>query len=324
VAREFDDLCLEASSFKRMAFASATKTTYRSQLNAYLRFCLYFERRPCPANQVTLKAYVAFLARSLKSSSIPCYLNVVRILHVSSGVANPFLDNWELSMVRRGVSRVIGVPPNQKLPITLVILRAFASKLDFELPGDSAFWAACLVCFFGLLRKGTLLPRSRFDTAHCLLRSDVRMRSDSFILSIRHTKTVQFGQRIVVIPFVSCLDPLVCPVRNLLLHLTKSVLPPATPLFTFKIVDRIVCITHATFVSKLRSLLSLCGFDPSKYSGHSFRRGGCSLCYQAGLSLIEIKRRGDWRSQAFERYIHVPADTIFQAACALAQFVEIC
>lgn len=320
--RAFTELCLEASSFKRMAFASATKSTYRSQLNTYLRFCIFYERLPCPANQDTLKAYIAFLARSLKASSIPCYLNVVRILHVGSGYVNPFINNWEVSMIRRGVNRVKGLAPDQKMPINLAILHLLFDKLDLDLPGDIAFWSACLVCFFGLLRKGTLLPRSRLDTAHCILRSDVNMRADSFILKIRHTKTVQFGQRIVVIPFVACGDVRVCPVRNLLMHLTCSVLSPATPLFSFKVGERVVCITHTSFVLKLRSLLSLCGFAADKFSGHSFRRGGCTLCYQAGLSLIEIKRRGDWRSQAFERYIHVPSDTIFKAACILAQFAD--
>jgi hypothetical protein len=83
-------------------------------MNAYLRFCIYYERVPCPADKTTLKAYIAFLARSLKSTSIPCYLNVVRIFHVSSGYANPFENNWEVAMVKRGVSRVKGCPPVQK------------------------------------------------------------------------------------------------------------------------------------------------------------------------------------------------------------------
>jgi hypothetical protein len=322
VAREFAELCVEATSYKRLAFAAATKTTYRCQLNAYLRFCIYYERVPCPADKTTLKAYIAFLARSLKSSSIPCYLNIVRIVHVSAGFTNPFLENWDVSMVRRGVMRVKGQPPVQKMPMTLPILRLISGFLDFSLPGDIAFWAACLVCFFGLLRKGTLLPRSRLELANCLLRSDVVMKCDSFVLHIRHTKTVQFGQRVIVIPFVACLDPLICPVRNLLIHLTRSVLPPTAALFDFVVGSRIVCITHTSFVVKLRCLLTRCGFDSGKYSGHSFRRGGCTLCFRAGLSLIEIKRRGDWRSQVFERYIHVPTDAIFRSACILAQFAD--
>ena len=168
-----------------------------------------------------------------------------------------------------------------------------------------------------------MLPKSRSDFSSCLLRSDVLVRLDSLLLKIQHTKTVQFGQRVIIIPFVACDDALVCPVKNILLHFTSSVLPPETPLFNFKIGERVFCITHTSFVDKLKALLVLCGLDSSKFSGHSFRRGGCTLCFQAGLSLIEIKCRGDWRSQAFERYIHVPTDTIFRSACVLANFAGV-
>jgi hypothetical protein len=147
----FAELCAEASSFKILAFAAATKTTYRCQFHAYLRFCIFYQRVPCPADLNTLKAYIAFLARSLKPSSLPCYLNIVRILHASSGYPNPFLDNWEIAMVKWGVSRALGSPPNQKLPITLSILKLIEKKLDLSLPGMSLFgrrvWCASLACF---------------------------------------------------------------------------------------------------------------------------------------------------------------------------------
>jgi hypothetical protein len=104
----FAELRLEAMAFKRVAWAESTKTTYRSQLNAYIRFCLYFDRVVCPADQETLKCYVAFLSRSLNPSSLPGYLNIVRILHVNSGFVNPFKDNFEINMIKKGISRKLG------------------------------------------------------------------------------------------------------------------------------------------------------------------------------------------------------------------------
>ena len=112
----------EADLYKRQALAESTKSTYRSQLNSFLRFCLYFGRISLPADQITLKGYVAFLARSLNPSSIGGYLNVVRILHVNAGLPNPLKDNWEVSMIKRGVTRKLGRPPVQKLPITCDVL----------------------------------------------------------------------------------------------------------------------------------------------------------------------------------------------------------
>ena len=45
------------------------------------------------------------------------------------------------------------------------------------------------------------------------------------------------------------------------------------------------------------------GLDPSNYSGHSFRRGGASFAFEIGLTLTEVKERGDWRSNAVHGYI---------------------
>jgi hypothetical protein len=157
-----------------------------------LRFCIFYGRPHLPTDQLTLKGYVAFLASSLNPSSIGGYLNVIRIIHLNAGLANPLIDNWEIAMVKRGVSRQLGRPPVQKLPITVEILRDMFSLLDLKKVRDMSFWAAALVCFFGLLRKNTLLPPT-FDSVSksFLVRSDVvGMSRHSFLLRIRHTKTL--------------------------------------------------------------------------------------------------------------------------------------
>ena len=100
-------------------FADSTKASYKSHANAYLRYCAYFGRTPVPANQDTLVGYVVFLARSLNPRSIPCYMNIIRILHVSAGLKNPLADNWEIQMLKRAIMRKQGIPLVQKEPITL-------------------------------------------------------------------------------------------------------------------------------------------------------------------------------------------------------------
>jgi hypothetical protein len=53
------------------------------------------------------------------------------------------------------------------------------------------------------------------------------------------------------------------------------------------------------------------GLDPSRYSGHSFRRGGAiyTLAHRLGTDPLLIKRMGDdWSSDAYMDYIdpHTP------------------
>ena len=101
----------EAKAYKRATFAESTKSTYRSQLNCYLRFCVFYGFQPVPVDQITLIAYVAFLARSLKPTTINGYLNIVRLLHVDLNLRNPLENNFELQSIKRGIARLKGCPP---------------------------------------------------------------------------------------------------------------------------------------------------------------------------------------------------------------------
>ena len=314
-------MSLEASGFKRAAFAESTKHCYQSHLRSYMRFCLFYSRVPVPVDILTLKAYAAFLARSIKPSSMGGYFNIIRLLHLERGYPNPLENNWELNMVRRGIARQLGVPPAQKLPITLEILQKMYDLVDLSLSHNKAFWAACLVVFFGLLRKSSLLPKSALvDFSQTLLRSDVIMMcQDSCIIQVRKSKTIQFGQRVLELPFSTCSNVALCPVITLLDHLTCSKLKPNMPLFSYVLEGSVYHITHTSFVEKLRGYLLRLGYPAKDYSGHSLRRGGCSLCYSAGMSTIDIKLRGDWKSLAFERYIFVSKEKKNSSAKLLSE-----
>ena len=156
----------EAQSFIGKTYAVSTKSSYKTHLMTYLRFCLKFQLEPVPASTSTILSYTTFLARSLKPSSISNYLNIIRILHLDAGLPNPLLDNFALTNLKKGIQRELGSPPIQKLPITCKILKLIHCQLCFFLPKDVAFWAAYLVAFFGLLRKKTLLPQSMVNPGH--------------------------------------------------------------------------------------------------------------------------------------------------------------
>jgi hypothetical protein len=186
------ELIREAREYKRKAYAVSTQKTYRSQLRRFLQFCLDFKCSPIPVSQETLVAYVAYLARSLSASSIPNYLNVIRILHLEAGLPNPLEGNFELNMLKRGIKREKGVPPCQKAPITVEILKNMYPLLDLSKPSDLSFWSIALIAFFGFLRKSSVLPESsKFDPKKTILRGDVlELGLHSFILLLRHSKVV--------------------------------------------------------------------------------------------------------------------------------------
>jgi hypothetical protein len=315
-----DELMREVRRFKRAAYAETTKTAYKCHLKAYMSFCIDFSRTPVPASQQTVVAYATYLARRLNPSSIPVYLNVLRILHLEAGFQNPLTENWELGLIKRGIGRTHGKPPQQKLPITIDMLRSISSFLTIRSPADHAFIAATLIGFFGFFRKSSLLPApGAIMAGKFMARSDITNPSlGSFELTSRFSKVIQFGQRIHVVPFVHNPEGRICPVRALLTHLGASPLSSTRPLFNYTCAGREITFSQAAYVTRLHTLLKCVGFDPSLYSAHSLRRGGASFAFQVGLSHVQIKSRGDWSSNAFERYIHINSETAMQAARAMS------
>jgi hypothetical protein len=180
-------LKLEVNRYKGSSLARSTQSTYRSHLNAYLRFCAYFGCVPIPADRDTVCCYVAFLARSLASSSINGYLNIIRLLHLDAGLPNPLENNWEVQQIKRGVARLKGIPIKQKHPITIQILREFFYLLDHHTSSlDKSFWAACLLAFYGFFRKSTTLPISA-SSSHGICRSDIKNFFSHFIRAFSET-----------------------------------------------------------------------------------------------------------------------------------------
>ena len=60
--------------------------------------------------------------------------------------------------------------------------------------------------------------------------------------------------------------------------------------------------TYGSFVSTLWIHLTSLGFDPKLFSGKSFRRGGASFAYQAGVPIKLIKALGKWLSDTILIY----------------------
>lgn len=297
----------DVSKFRLLTFANSTRRTYSCQQLLYLQFCSSLSISPVPISQYDLGRYIAFLSSKLCFSSIRQYLNVVRLMHLEAGYANPLLGNWYLSSILKGLRRYKGDITSQKLPITCHILQGILTVLDLSRPFDLSFWAACLVGFFSFFRKSNLLipSKEKFDPHKHLCRSDVQFCTSGAVIQIRWSKTIQFQQRILHTPLPRIPNSPFCPSGTLLLCVRR--LPSErnpTPLFCYPTNTGAKPITHAVFVNYLRSILRKLGIDPALYSGHSFRRGGASFALQCGLSAELIKLQGDWTSNAYEKYLN--------------------
>ena len=94
---------------------------------------------------------------------------------------------------------------------------------------------------------------------------------------------------------------------------------PGGPLFTYLHKGTSKFLDYSTFSKTLTKVLKSCGYDADDYSGHSLRRGGATFAYKLGLPPKLLKLQGDWRSDCWERYVHIPLEMHWNFAVKLAQ-----
>ncbi len=123
VGGQWQDLLLEPQHYKSMVYVDTTKKTYNSMCLAYLRFCLYFG-----GPSKTIIAYTAFVSRTLRPTSMFCYFNFVRLLHLESGFDNPLANNFVLNIGKRAILRQHSSPSKQNCPYYHPCLWLFTSS----------------------------------------------------------------------------------------------------------------------------------------------------------------------------------------------------
>ena len=95
-------------------------------------------------------------------------------------------------------------------------------------------------------------------------------------------------------------------------------------IFSYLVAGRMRLLTHAVFVKKLKLSISTLGLNPTEFSAHSFRRGGSTFAFSLDMPLLQVKSRGDWKSNCVERYISISNDMAMGSAMLLADGAAKC
>ena len=172
-------------------------------------------------------------------------------------------------------------------------------------------WAAALIMFFAMLRCSNVLPLSapQFDNQRMLCRRDVTFHPDRLMLSIRWSKTIQFAQHTLQLPLPRIPGHILCPVQAMFKALSfASGAAPSSPLFIATPPDK--PLTAPIFLTMVRQALQKHGISGADISCHSFRRGGASWAFQAGVPTDTIRQVGDWQSNAYIKYIYESPDSL--------------
>ena len=296
---------LDVQVSKRHAFAKSTYSNLHTQFRTYFAFCVYFQRRPLPASSRTICGYVQFLSRALQPTTINNYLSGVRTLHSFLGHKYDFSDDFHLHLVLRGISRLNPHLPKRAKPITPDILLQIHHQLVRGNSLHCTVWACCLTLFYTMARLGSILPKSTkaADSRAFLTRDRINFCREGLLITLLQTKTIQFGNRRLHIPLIK-LNSVLCPVQaySRSFHFTKS--HYHEPAFVFMEEGHIKWLTKDLFITTFRDLASKSGIpDAALFTGHSFRRGGASWAFQAGVPGELIQICGDWASDAYKQYL---------------------
>ncbi|RLC08584.1 MAG: hypothetical protein DRI57_23705 [Deltaproteobacteria bacterium] len=181
--------------------------------------------------------------------------------------------------------------------------------LDLNSSLHRALWACFLLSFYLFARKSNMVPPSSvlFDLTKHLARGDIFRSSTGLVILIKWSKTIQCGERHLLVPLLQVASNPLCPRRAFDFMADRFPAPRCSPAFVYTDVQGFtVTLTHGVLVSSLKDLLRRVGVDPLGYTGHSFRRGGASFAFQAGVSGELIQLHGDWKSDAYLKYLSVP------------------
>jgi hypothetical protein len=254
-----------------------------------------------PSDNELLLKYVAFLYQEgLKGTSIKVYLSAVHSLHIFNNLIPPVYDD-KLLLALKGAIRLTK-PPDRKLPITYQILTEIFPFLAFR--HDSLLLSTVMsMSFFGCFRAGELcLPdHAVFNpethlTYKCITMDTVN-RTVTVLLRSSKTDTLDQGVSVKV----GCSKTPLSAYTLMSAFLEAHPRPQAdSPLFMD---PNQIILRKAPFVAVTKLILAMAGYDPGKYSGHSFRAGSATTGAALGFSSWELKLLGRWNSDAYNIYL---------------------
>ena len=280
-----------------------SRRNLRIQWESFLLFCFYFKLVFLPTSTETLQLYGQFLSRSFKSvQSIRNYISGVKTIHLLLGFPIEHINKFILNLSLKGIAKLNPHRIRQAEGMTPAILFKISSVLDISSPVDSVYWCLFLFAFFLLARKSNLVPTTKEDLKQrkFLLRGDVVIHRHLLVVTMFWSKTIQSGERLLHTPLVAIPQSILCPVLAFKRMCSFIKASAEDPLF---LLPSKRPVSYQMFQNKLKSCISKIGLDPADFSSHSFRRGGASLAFRADIEADKIQLMGDWRSEAYKKYL---------------------
>ena len=218
-------------------YAKASARNVLSHIRQWLCFTIFFGLCFLPARTEDIIPFLELMALSSGYDHIKAVLGSIGFLHKNLGLSFP-ADSFQIKITLQALKRRLARAPNQALPIAPEQLLKMYKFIDISNPQDLALWCAFLVGFFGLLRKKSICPEDPSDVDPVKILTVRKVSVDRgkgvALLYINFSKTIQFGQRDLIIPLVSNNCKALDPVYHLDLLLSQTKASPDSPAFLYR------------------------------------------------------------------------------------------
>ena len=200
-----------------------------------------------------------------------------------------------------GIVRIVCHVPERAVPITPSILLHLANIVNWTHHMDFVCFSAGLFLFFTMARAGNVFSHFAQGMHMGLRRRDVVAIGDTIFITFKRTKTIRFGGRRLRVPLASN-GTNICPVSAL----NHMIIPAHSKggLFFLPCQRDAMPLSQETFLRHIRRMLAKAAIpDPDAFTCHSFRRGGASWAFRAGLPGELIQLFGDCSSYCYKLYL---------------------
>jgi len=310
---------------------------YSSRLQRWATFCSHHHiHRVDGMTTSNVVAFLLTLAREgLQASTLRQYVTALNQLRSLIGLPSlTSVHGNAISLFCDSIERAPVAPPArprtaERLPVTISILAIISRRVSMDTIDGQMIWAAMTMAVCGLLRSGEFTVRASHspdDQHRALLRMQhLSLSTDRSGMSLRIpvSKTDPLGRGVTVsyacIPNVPWCP--VCSVRDYLSARQRLSSSPVSTNDALFVQPNGLPLTQQYLIERLQSMITLVPelrSHASRFTGHSFRRGGAQSLADAGVPINDIMIAGRWRSNAVNVYLSTSASMAIVQAAAFA------
>ena len=248
-----------------------------------------------------LASLMVFYVRTHKVTTLPSFLSGVSHFLESIGLPRltDLLQHPYCKMVRKGLTNYYSLTEHvtPKLPLGLEELAHLHRLIHHHTFAGARDWASYVISFFALLRRSEILDR-RLTFQHVV----VLPNHTGLAITVPFSKTNLQPATV----HIASRDDIFCPVKAFLSYScfipSKLRTISTCPVFlsspsTTAVVD------YQSMLSTLKRRLSVIGLDGSLYGWHSWRRGGTTALFVAGVNETLVQSHGRWSSLTYRIYL---------------------